>query len=137
MCILMYIGSDKALPLKPWNSDNPDFHVSELSTDQKAIKKHFSVLHIRITGSYEKCGCAFNYGREFPEHEDDPKELELANISRRKLAEYLTENRVKQIYPCWAGEELKQALGERTIGIQDILKDNLIFENRKLIHLKI
>ena len=135
MCLFLYIGGEKPLPLKPWNESKPDFHVSELLKEQKVVRKHFDVAHIRLAGTYEKCGCAFNYGREYPDDEDDPKELLLAEESRKKLFEYLKKYNVKQIYPCWAGDELKRPVGHRIITIDKIKVNEFVFNDRELLTL--
>ncbi len=107
MCLMLYIGGENPLQLKPWIDSKPDSHVSELSHNQKSVKKFFTVPHVRITGSLEKCGCAFNYGREYPQVENDPAELAKAAEARKQLVEYIKRNDVRQIYSCQAGEEAK------------------------------
>jgi hypothetical protein len=144
MCLIYYIASDHPLPLKPWNENKPDFHVSELSKDIKIVRKRFDVTHVRLASSWERCGCAFNYGHEYPDDEDESDDEDeiyglMAQRSREKLIEYLRINTVKQIYSCWAGDEGEPIENRKTIRLDDMMSDNFVFQDRELltiIHIK-
>lgn len=136
MCLFLYLGSDQPLPLIPWNADKPDFHVSELPPELTCIEQHINLPYVYWTGSEEKCACAFNYGREYPEYQDEPDELTRAERARAKLVEYLKVNRVLKIYPCWADEEEKPIETSESIEIEDIQSETFLFQNRVMMWIK-
>lgn len=133
MCLLIFIGADHSLPLKPWQDDKHDFYVRALSEKEKIIRNYFSVPHIRYVGTEEGCGCPFNYGREYPQCEDDPDELALAERSLYKLVEYIKTNKVQQIFSCWGGEFEKPPKNSRKIKVEYILQKDFIFKEQELL----
>ena len=98
MCLAVYIGADHPLPIIPWHDDNKDFYVVDVSDREKPIINHFSAKHVRYAGTEEGCGCPFNYGREYPEYQNEPEEKSAAERSRLKLVEYLKINKVQELY---------------------------------------
>jgi hypothetical protein len=130
MCLLIYLASDQPLPLLAWDAKSPDFHVSELYAEQEHVRNHLGLPHVYQCGSEERCGCAFNYGWEYPEYQDDPGQLEMAKRSRLKLYHYLKTNKVLKIYPCDAEEENLSIENIVSISLADLLQDDFIFQNR-------
>jgi hypothetical protein len=109
----LYIASDRPLPLRPWQAQ--PFHTAELKPDQEAVRSHFSNPHVVYAGSYEGCGCGFNYGREHPETDDDPENLAAAKESVAELVRYVQESGVREIYCCWFDDESEPAAHKRTV----------------------
>lgn len=64
MCLALYLGSSKALPIVPWDPNKPAFHVIELATKAPAVRRLLRYEHVYYVGSYEGCSCAFNYAHE-------------------------------------------------------------------------
>lgn len=135
MCLLLYLASDQPLPLLAWDANHPDFHVSELYAEQEPVRNHLGLPYIYQCGSEERCGCAFNYGWEYPEYQDDPDQLEIAKRSRLKLYHYLKTNKVLKIYPCDAEEEKDEVKNDQSIRVDDLLDDDFIFQSRILLTL--
>ena len=67
MCLVLYIGSYQALPLIPWNEEVPAFHVIDLPDVAREARNHLAAPFVYYAGSYERCGCAFNFGHEYPD----------------------------------------------------------------------
>lgn len=137
MCLALYIASDESLPLITWNKQSPAFHVIELSEQEQVIRKQFSSPYVYYAGSHEGCGCAFNYGREYPEYEDDPEELKAAEESTTRLADYLSDVVPKvgalQIFSCWEGEGEKSPEYFREITPDEIRRKDFIFRVPELL----
>ena len=77
---------------------------------------------ILFAGSYEGCSCGFNYGREYPESEDEEDHLLAARESVAELVRYVRENQVKQLYACWFDDEALPNESTRTVTIDDRLR---------------
>jgi GGDEF domain-containing protein len=82
----LYIASDTPLPLiqqreiskdamssPTWPREAQRFHTAQLRPEQDAVRSHFSLSHVLYAGSYEGCGCGFNFGREYPDAEGDER----------------------------------------------------------------
>lgn len=108
MCLALYIASEKALPLieypnypqsvftlPEWPGMAQRFHISTLKENQEIVRKHFSMPNVVFAGSYEGCSCGFNYGREYPDYEDDKEHLNAARESVGELVTYIRHNEVK------------------------------------------
>jgi hypothetical protein len=80
MCMVVYIGSDVPLRTWPFDAAKPRFYVTEVLAHDSAVKRHFSNPHIYYAGAFEGCGCGFQYGREYPEMEDDREQLAAAGV---------------------------------------------------------
>ena len=140
MCLALYIASNSPLTIIPWNEKNPSFHVTSLLKAEEVIKTHLNLKNIVYAGSYEGCGCAFNYGREYPEYENDSEELHKANNSYSQLCEYLydliTQNILVQILCCWEGEQKISPSIFREIKYSDLRKEDFFFIQNELITIK-
>jgi hypothetical protein len=123
------------LPLIPWFDDRPKFHVISLAEHEGAVRSYFSVKHVRYVGSEESCGCAFNYGREYPDHEDNPEELQVAQRSRTKLVEYIKHHRVAEMFACQEGDQGKPPQFKESMLPDDILDDEFVFVEGRLMQL--
>ncbi len=103
--MMLYVASDKPLPLVTWDKDNPNFNVKELDENSKAVGRQFSKPYVYYLGSHQSCGCGFSYGQyDYGEEED-----KAARESVRKLSEYLAQA-VKvagplELYSCWDGDQ--------------------------------
>ena len=143
MCLLVYIASDQPLPLIPWKTDAPGFHVRELGDlgeDEVKMRQHFSKPFVYYIGSHEKCGCGFRYGQmplEF-EDDDDRKEDAAARESVLHLREYLSkvvENGQVELYACWPEEQTLEPTSHATIIPLDIGSNDteFTFKERELL----
>jgi hypothetical protein len=132
--MVAYIGSRSRLPLIPFREDAPAFNVTELSEPEQAVLRHLALPYVRQAGSHTSCGCGFNEGRQHPEFSDDPAAERVASLaSSARLAEYVREHRVEQIYSCWSGDEGEPKEFERHVTPEDLLAENFFFRERELL----
>ncbi len=137
MCLAIYIASDEPLPLIVWNEQSPSFHVIDLSEHEQIVRKQFSSPYVYYVGTNEGCGCAFNYGREYPDYEDDPEELKAAEESVARLVDYLSDVVSKvgsvQVFSCWEGEGGKSPEDVREVTPDEIRRKDFIFRVPELL----
>jgi hypothetical protein len=134
MCMVAYIASRSPLPLVPWRQDAPAFNVTELTGHEQPVLRHLALPHVRQAGSHTGCGCGFNEGRAHPEVYDDPAaERAGALESSARLARYVREHRVEQIYSCWSGDESEPKEIERHIRPDDLVAPGFLFRERELL----
>ncbi|MEO8376103.1 MAG: hypothetical protein ABI579_00400 [Candidatus Sumerlaeota bacterium] len=143
-----YIASDRPLPLTKqpvyekdcissptWPRDAQRFHTAALRQEQETVRSHFNCPHVLYAGSYEGCGCGFNYGREYPGEENDPEHRRAANESVSELLRYVRNFGVREIYICWFGDESKPTLRERSVTLQELASPEYVFEDRELLRI--
>jgi hypothetical protein len=111
MCLLLYIASDRPLPLVPAGKQNPMFSVSPLPRRARAVTDQFTKPHIYLAGSHTGCGCGFEnpQDRHGVDLGFDAAEIAAGRESRRQLAVYLrgalTGRDSLEVFACWVGEE--------------------------------
>jgi hypothetical protein len=102
--MVLYLGSEKPLPLIAWDEDKPSFHVTELPEDLNGVRQQFSKPYVYYLGSHQGCGCGFSYGQ----YENDDEELEARECVSR-LSKYLSQAveiaGALELYSCWSGDE--------------------------------
>ena len=134
MCIVAYIAARSPLPLLAWQDEAPAFNVTELTAHEQPVLRHLPLPHVRQAGSHTSCGCGFNEGREYPEAYDDPAaERATALESSSRLASYVREHRIEQIYSCWSGDEGEPKEFERHIRPDDLVAPEFFFRERELL----
>lgn len=148
MCLALYIGSEKELPLisypdypqsviylPEWPMVAQRFHIEALGEKNQKVRAHFSTPYVVLAGSYEKCSCGFNYGREYPDYEDDKDHLLVARESVVELVSYIRNNNVKEIYSCWFDDEALPQESERTVMVEELLSSTFVFKQKELLHI--
>lgn len=132
--MVAYIASRSPLPLIPWQQDAPAFNVTELTEHEQPVLRHLALPHVRQAGSHTSCGCGFNEGREYPETSFDP-EAERADAleSSRRLARYVREHRVEQIYSCWSGDEGEPQAFDRRVTPEALVAPDFFFREKELL----
>jgi hypothetical protein len=132
--MVAYIASRSPMPLIPFQEKAPAFNVTELTEHERVVLNHLSLPHVRHAGSHTFCGCGFNEGREYPEFHDDPAtERADALESSARLARYVREHRVEQIYSCWSGDEGEPHQSERRITPEELVAGGFFFRERELL----
>jgi hypothetical protein len=142
----LYIASDRPLPLTKqpvyakdcissptWPREAQRFHTATLQPKQEAVRSHFTHPHVLYAGSYEGCGCGFNYGRQYPEVEDEAEHLTAARESVAELVRYVRGSGVREIYSCWFDDEAKPTLHERTITPETLASPDFVFGEQELL----
>src|SRR6476659_5815887 len=132
MCMVVYIAARSPLPVIPWQKDAPAFNVTELTEHEEGVRRHLARPHVRQAGSHTGCGCGFNEGREHSEVYDDPAaERAEALESSSRLARYVVEHHVDQIYSCWSGDEAEPQVFERHITSDSLVAEEFCFRERE------
>ncbi|MAT97194.1 MAG: hypothetical protein CL608_08630 [Anaerolineaceae bacterium] len=148
MCLALYIGSAKELPeikygevskevfqSPEWPAVAQRFTVSALNEGQEVVRKHFSVPFVSFAGSYEGCSCGFNYGREYPEYDDDKEHQRAAQESIVELVRYIRDHEVEEIYACWFDDESLPLETIRKASLDDLSSPTFMFKQKGLIKL--
>ncbi len=147
MCMMLYIASDKELPLIEWSdkSNNP-ICVTPLHESVKGVINQFTKKYVYYIGSYQGCGCGFQYDKKTLELDGFPEELanEIINEqsmregSVKELFDYIKHNikdaKEIELYSCWAGNE--EGIPEQTTDIylrNFSLGSSFRFEENQLI----
>ena len=132
--MVAYIASRSPLALIPWQQDAPAFNVTELTEHEQPVLRHLALPFVRQAGSHTSCGCGFNEGREYPEVYDDPAaERADALESSSRLARYVREHRVEQIYSCWSGDEGEPQAFDRRVTPEALVAPDFFFRERELL----
>ena len=121
MCIAVYIGADRELPLdNEVNGGYTTFHVEIARRTTAKFQNILAMPYIYYAGSFEGCGCGFQYmSRDQLEQElartNDPEDYELIEnewFQQQKSVELLSKYLAKAVingpvyvYITWEGEE--------------------------------
>jgi hypothetical protein len=120
---------------REWPMVAQRFHTQALDEKNQKVRAHFSTPYIVLVGSYEKCSCGFNYGREYPDYEDDKDHLLVARESVIELVSYIRNNNVKEIYSCELDDEALPKESERTVMVEELLLSTFVFKQKELLHI--
>ena len=148
MCLALYIGSEKVLPLisypdypqsvicsPDWPTVAQRFHIEALGEKNQKVRAHFSTSYVVLAGSYERCSCGFNYGKEYSDYEDDKDHLLVARESVEELVNYVRKNNVTEIYSCTLDNEALPKESERTVMVEELLSSTFVFKQKELLHI--
>jgi hypothetical protein len=107
MCLVLYLGSEKRLPIIPYNPEQPAFNTKELDEQEKPVLKHFSMPQVLYVGSNEGCGCSFRHalydkGQWSYIVWEDGKEAIATQVDHQALVDYLKASGLQkvEIYTC-------------------------------------
>ena len=147
MCLALYIGSTRTLPLIPypdyprsalasaeWPQMAQRFCTAELAEEEQVVRRHFSMPIVVLAGSYEGCSCGFNYGRQYPGYENEKEDLRAAQESVSALVAYIRDNQVRELYACWFGDESLPHETERRVTIAELSSATFFFREKELLH---
>lgn len=115
MCMVVYVASDRLLPIIPWDDEAPAFHVVELTGRDEPVRRQFTKRRVYYVGSHTMCGCEFRYGR--PPLLDEAEE-KAGRESVRRLGVYLARAvRVGpiELFSCWEGDQGAEPVGRRLV----------------------
>ncbi|MGN6547168.1 MAG: hypothetical protein ACTHK7_19100 [Aureliella sp.] len=146
MCYMLYLGAETALPTiavdwasvdvkaDDWPARAPRLEISPLAERDDAVRKHFADAFVVRAGSYERCGCGFNYWPDTLPYTSDADDiatsLAVASDSRAALAEYVATHRVKTLYGCWDGDQALPAEAETTITSEQLRDPSFLLPAR-------
>jgi hypothetical protein len=127
---MVYIGSDKPLPLIDWNENERAFNVSELTKYEQNTAAQFKLPYVYNAGSHLGCGCGFL--REFK----DEEELVLVKENYSKLNAYLEKAREmgasNQVFSCWDGDQEAKPEHREEINLNRLIEAKFEFKEKAL-----
>ncbi len=130
---MLYLGSDKHIPLILWSEKNPNVAFNNPVTKPK----HFSKKNVYYVNSTECCGCGFRQKNDVLH--PDFTEIEEKNKNQRQLYEHLSsflsdENDI-ELFGCWAGSE-NDVTEKREINVSELLKEDFYFAENELVKVR-
>jgi len=139
MCMTLYLGPEKKLPIIDYNPDQPAFNTKELDDSEIPVLRHFSFPHVLYIGSHEGCGCSFRHAlfdegewfQTVPENDLESDALAV-QLDHRMLVNYLKASQLKEVevYACWDGDYSLQKEYEAVIKLDEILNVEFFFKER-------
>jgi hypothetical protein len=114
---MVYLASSREIALR----DSSHLYVEELALEREAVRRWFSLPHVRFIGAHTGCSCGFpsvageepvEYDEKFLEGEGDRAD-DLASV-RALLAvidDALVDGEAVELLPIWVGDEGEQPLG--------------------------
>lgn len=150
MCILVFLGTNCALPLIPFNSEFPAFWIGIPEPEADTIKQRLNKSFFYEVGSHEGCGCGFNYDddaaildaeSDVPEAvKMDWREAHEASVaSVEQLTQYVRlglQAGSAAVYTCWYGDWEAEPEIIRHIGVAHFGGKEFRFIERELLILE-
>ncbi|MDD5057805.1 MAG: hypothetical protein PHQ60_08025 [Sideroxydans sp.] len=106
--MMIYLSAAKPLSKIEWNEAEPRFYISTLAPNEERVSCQFKTQNVVYAGSYEGCGCGFQYG-EYPAENYEPDELKNRRRSLDDFAKYLRNELPKvgaiELFACWDGDQ--------------------------------
>lgn len=128
MCLMVYIASDKPLPLIDWNEQKRCFSISDLTKYEKNVETQFELPHVYNAGSHLGCGCGFL------KESKDEEELAQVNDNYFQLSAYLKKARETgantQIFSCWDGDQEAKPEHREEINPEHLVEANFKFKEK-------
>jgi hypothetical protein len=106
MCLAVYLAAPAPLPVVPWRSDAPAFHVVE-ADPQDAARGHLPWPNVYRAMAADGCGC----------------DLQDRGASRSALRSYVEEAVLRgplKVYACWEGDQRKIPRHHATANPEDL-----------------
>ena len=134
MCLMVYIAAHEALRKVDWVEAAPAFYVADLSPDERRVDSQFRTGNVVYAGSYEGCGCGFQYG-EYPAESYEPGELRQRRDSLDAFAKYLRAELSRvgtiEVFACWDGDQGLEPVHHRTLTPAALERDDFFFIKRE------
>ena len=148
MCFVLYVGTEKPLPLREWHNEAPDVSVKSLDEREEPIRVHFSKPEVQYIGSTSGCGCDFGsvmyQTGDWPWWDDgevDPEQEQRERRSREGLIESLRNSGepIVELYGVWDGgfDFRTPPLIRESIRVADILNRDFRFKEQGFYTLQI
>lgn len=64
MCLTVFVGSDRPLPVITFDGASPSFNAHPLGAEQEFVRRIFAKPFVYGVGASSGCGCGFDYGPE-------------------------------------------------------------------------
>lgn len=135
MCLMLYLGSAKPVPL--WEGDL--FSVEEVRAEDLAVKQWFDGLSVYFIGSHSGCSCGFPSVKaerpvryyegifDLDDPEERQKDIQSTELLIALIREHATPSEPLLLYPVWAGDEGNKPKGHITWTLADLDPNTLVF----------
>lgn len=138
---MLYAGTRKEIPRRPFQKDAPDLSVAPLGKRDTPIKAHFKSPEVQYIGSASRCGCDFPHvtlqNGEWPElalplELKDAGRLAIENSNRLALVNLLrtTGEPTIELYGIWDGDFLEVPKAREVISLERLLGCNFYFKEQ-------
>jgi len=136
MCFVLYAGTDRPLPRRPFDKNAPDFSVSDLSERELPFLSHFTKPEVQYIGSTSGCGCAFPYvtfekgnWTWFEELQDDTQR-NAERYNQEALVNLLRSSREEavELYGVWDGDFVTPPKAREEISLERLLDPGFRFK---------
>ncbi len=136
---MLFAGTDKPIPRKEFDSNEPGISVEQLHDNEREIRVHFTRREVQNIGSTSNCGCDFPWvmfqsgGWPIADEAEKDKEQEAIElINRQELVELLkriNEESV-ELYGVWAGDYTSAPQRREIIPVARILDSDFRLKER-------
>lgn len=102
MCYCLFLGTDFPQSTAEFVSESTTFFLSEASEDEldNGLRAKFSKKHIYRVGSWQGCGCGFDF--PIDDSVGDPNSRKSAELLISTI-QTLAVHEVVELYCCWEG----------------------------------
>ena len=145
MCFMLFVGTEKPLPLKEWRK-GPDVWVRPVVENEAGIRAHFSKPVVQYVGSTSGCGCNFPhwilFNGEVPDDGFDGRDDDLRRVNHqnaRSLVKLLRDGSESsvELYGVWAGNESKPPISMESVAVEDINAPTFLFGEQVFYRVKV
>jgi len=141
MCFALYLASDRAIPIIPWDESSRRLHTEQVDADSLEVLHRFKFPNVCYVGSDTHCGCGFRNATyqngSWPEEEwhpeDDVRDIE-ARSNHEQLVRFIKDNfpdrDTIELYGAWDGLPTGPILSDQTIPLDRLLEPGFYFRER-------
>ena len=140
MCFALYLASDRAVPIIPWDESTRHLHTEPVDADNLEVLQRFKFPNVCYVGSDTHCGCGFRYATyqdgSWPGEEwypEDDSSIE-AQSNHEQLVRFIKDNfpdrDTIELYGAWDGLPTGPILSEQTIPLDRVLDLGFYFRER-------
>jgi hypothetical protein len=147
MCFVLYAGTARPLPRRPWNKEAPDLSIASLTERDVAIKAHFSKPEVQYIGSTSGCSCDFPFVAlqkgEWPFFAElekkDPKQAATDKYNRESLVGLLRSSgeETVELYGVWSGDFAEGPRAREDVLLEQVLEPDFRFKERGFYRVKV
>ena len=139
MCFLLFAGTERQLPRRPWNETTRDVCVEALTEANIGIKSHFTKPHVQYVGSTSGCGCNFHYvslhDGHWPVFVNDQKDPEWEAEVRRSREDLVallrdTGEECIELYGVWDGDFDQKPKSREAIPLDGVTDESFLFKEQ-------
>lgn len=144
MCLDLFLATTTEIPL----DESPDLSVQKVSDSEDAVRRFFSLPHVRSIGAHTGCACGFPHVAAeapvewfdgfFDSDTPDDRAKNLASIRRlfTLIGDQLAQSGVVELYPVWWSDTEEPSKGTITISFDQLDAERFFFNERFLLRIE-